>query len=94
MSYWQSEANTLDGPMPQWDPNAGNPYGSGLSWPRQFIASYIRGRGTATVLCPIAHSFTWNYGRENHGHCELVEPWSGYYEVCDDRGNLLESNAY
>jgi hypothetical protein len=65
----------------QWESNPGNVYGSGLAWPRVFIANYVRSRATATILCPIAHSFTWNYGRENHGHAQLVEPWSGYYEL-------------
>lgn len=79
--YWNSENNDLDGPMPQWDPVSGNIYGSGLSWPRVVIVNYLRARATATVLCPATHSFTWNYGRENHGHTQIVEPWSGYYEL-------------
>jgi hypothetical protein len=81
MSYWQSESNVADGAMPQWEPNDGSAYGTGLAWVRVFLANYIRARATATILCPLAHSFTWNYGREMHGTTQLMEGWSGYYEL-------------
>jgi hypothetical protein len=29
------------GLMPQWQPGPGDPYGSGLTWPRVFIANYV-----------------------------------------------------
>ena len=81
LHLWNSEQNLVDGPLPQWDPTEQNKYGAGLGWPRIFITNYIRAGATATILCPITHSFTWNYGRQNHGHSQFVEPWSGHFEL-------------
>ncbi len=79
LHLWNSEQNLIDGPLPQWEPTEQNKYGAGLGWPRIFITNYIRAGATATILCPITHSFTWNYGRQNHGHSQFVEPWSGHF---------------
>ena len=27
------------------------------------------------------HSFTWGFGRQNHGLAQVVQPWSGHYEL-------------
>ena len=81
LHLWNSEQNLIDGPLPQWEPTEQNKYGAGLGWPRIFITNYIRAGATATILCPITHSFTWNYGRQNHGHSQFVEPWSGHFEL-------------
>ena len=85
-TYIQSESNTVDGTyvtlngsFPQWDSNAGSTYGPGLSWPRQFILSYVHGRGTGTIICPLSHAWTWLYGRHNHGTAEFIRPWDGSY---------------
>eukprot|EP01047_Picozoa_sp_COSAG01_P047031 COSAG01_NODE_4458_length_5005_cov_2.532409_3_plen_161_part_00 len=52
IALWNSEQNLIDGPMPQWSPTKQDKYGSGLAWPRVFIANYVRRRATATILCP------------------------------------------
>ena len=85
-TYIQSESNTidgtyvtLDGAFPQWDPNPGSNFGPGLSWPRQFILSYVNGRGTGTIICPLSHAWTWLYGRHNHGTAQFIRPWDGSY---------------
>ena len=84
--YIQSESNTIDGTFstlngafPQWDPNAASTYGPGLSWPRQFILSYVNGRATGTIICPLSHAWTWTYGRHNHGTALFIRPWDGAY---------------
>ena len=86
--YIQSESNTVDGPfatlagaLPQWEPNAASTYGPGLSWPRQFLLSYLHGRATGTVICPLSHAWTWGYGRHNHGTALFMRPWDGSYEL-------------
>ena len=85
-AYIQSESNTVDGPFatlggafPQWAPNAASVYGPGLSWPRQFILSYLHGRATGTIICPLSHAWTWGYGRHNHGTAQFMRPWDGSY---------------
>lgn len=84
--YIQSESNTVDGTFatlngafPQWDPNAASTYGPGLSWPRQFLLSYLHGRATGTIICPLSHAWTWGYGRHNHGTALFMRPWDGSY---------------
>lgn len=81
VDYIQSESNVIDGPMPQWVPNAGNAFGSGLSWPRVFLLNYVQARATGTILCPMTHAWTWAYGRNNHGHSQFMQPWSGHYDL-------------
>lgn len=81
LDYIQSESNVVDGALPQWDPNAGNAYGAGLSWPRVMLVNYIRSRATAIILCPLMHAWTWQYGRNNHGLGQLTQPWSGHYAM-------------
>jgi hypothetical protein len=90
LHLWNSEQNLIDGPLPQWEPTEQDAYGSGLGWPRIFITNYIRTGATATILCPITHSFTWNYGRQNHGHSQFVEPWSGHFGL----GSAFWSQAH
>ena len=90
LALWNSEQNLIDGPLPQWEPTEQNRYGSGLGWVRVFITNYVRRGATATILCPITHSFTWNYGRQNHGHSQFVEPWSGHFAT----GSAFWSQAH
>lgn len=45
------------------------------------MVNFLITNSSATILCPIAHSWTLNYGRHNHGHCTFIEPWSGYYQL-------------
>eukprot|EP01084_Bolivina_argentea_P015132 28299_1 len=71
---WNSENNMLDGAYPKWDAYA-------IPWVRSQIHNYIFENSTATILCPIAHSWSMNYGLHNHGHSTFIEPWSGYYEL-------------
>ena len=84
--YIESESNTVDGSFatlggefPQWAPNAASQYGPGLAWPRQFLMSYITGRATGTIICPLSHAWTWLYGRHNHGTALFMRPWDGSY---------------
>ena len=86
--YIQSESNTVDGPFTtlngefaQWAPNAASEYGPGLAWPRQFLLSYINGRATGTIICPLSHAWTWLYGRHNHGTALFMQPWSGHFQL-------------
>lgn len=88
--FWNSENNVVDGPQPQFDPIPGQPYGSGLGWPRVMITNYVRGGATATILCPIMHSWSWNLGRENHGFAQVTQPWSGAAEL----GSAFWSQAH
>jgi hypothetical protein len=79
LQLWNSEANMVDGPMPQWQPSAAEEdgVGPGLGWPRLFIRNYLRSRCTATIVCPMLHSFSQNNGRHNHGPAQAASPWSG-----------------
>jgi hypothetical protein len=52
-----------------------------LGWPRTILLNYIQGNASATVLCPIMHAWSWQYGRNNHGHAQLVQPWSGHFQL-------------
>lgn len=52
-----------------------------LGWPRTILLNYIQGNASSTVLCPIMHAWSWQYGRNNHGHAQLVQPWSGYFQL-------------
>jgi hypothetical protein len=79
LQIWNSEANMVDGPMPQWQASAveKDGVGPGLGWPRLFIRNYLRSRCTATIVCPMLHSFSQNNGRHNHGPAQAASPWSG-----------------
>ena len=83
LQVWNSEANMVDGPMPQWQASAAEKdgVGPGLGWPRLFIRNYLRSRCTATIICPILHSFSQNNGRHNHGPAQAASPWSGAAEL-------------
>jgi len=90
VGFWDSEDNVVDGPQPQFEPVPGQPYGSGLGWPRVALTNYVRGGATATILCPLMHSWSWNLGRENHGLAQVVEPWSGFAQL----GSAFWSQAH
>jgi hypothetical protein len=85
--YIQSEANDVDGPLietfdgsfPQWAGNDGSPQGPGLEWPQHFLLNYLDSRITGTIICPLSHAWTWNYGRHNHGTALFIRPWDGHY---------------
>lgn len=83
LDIWNSEANMVDGPMPQWQPSVAEKdgVGPGLGWPRLFIRNYLRSRCTATIVCPMLHSFSQNNGRHNHGPAQATTPWSGAAEI-------------
>jgi hypothetical protein len=88
--FWNSENNVVDGPQPQFQPVPEQPYGSGLGWPRVMLTNYVRGGATATILCPIMHSWSWNMGRQNHGYAQITQPWSGTAEL----GSAFWSQAH
>eukprot|EP01084_Bolivina_argentea_P175665 304162_1 len=71
--YWHTESDALDGPYPKWQ--------GAVEWVRRQIENYVLGNATATFLCPIAHSWTLNYGRHMHGGATFTEPWSGFYQL-------------
>lgn len=72
-TYWRSENNVCDTPFPKWE--------NAFAWMVSILDNYVTGRATCTILCPILHSWSMNWGRHLHGHSEAIEPWSGFYKL-------------
>ena len=75
--YWNTENDLVDGTLPLW----GGTNAPGLNWPMAFLLNYVRGNGTATMLCPFIHGWSQNLGRHNHGPAFFNDPWSGFYQL-------------
>ena len=57
--FWNSENNEVDGP---YTPN-NKFFDSGApNWVQTQILNYYQARSTATIVCPLWHSWTLNYG--------------------------------
>ena len=71
--YWRSENNVCDTAFPKWR--------NAFDWMVSILDNYVTGRATCTILCPIMHSWSMNWGRHLHGHSEAIEPWSGFFKL-------------
>lgn len=67
--FWNSENNDIDGPI--WPDQK---HATALKWLSQILDNYATCNMTATIICPLFHGWTMQYGRHNHGAAYTNDP--------------------